>query len=75
MNKIIPKLVNTSESQRIKKGGGITVSQPPNPNISFKSSPKAIMTIADDQVLKLFSQHYGNIGPRLVNMLLLPRPE
>lgn len=67
MNKIIPKLVNTSESQRIKKGGGITVSQPPNPNISFKSSPKAIMTIADDQVLKLFSQHYGNIGPRLVN--------
>lgn len=35
--------------------------------VSFKAGPKELMSIADEQVLKLFSKHYDNAGNYLIN--------
>lgn len=66
MNITMPKAGNFSERQ-----GTRTKVYPPNngrQNISFKAvNPKALLTAADENILKVFSQHYGKAGTFLVD--------
>lgn len=65
MNIITPKMGQTNARRRIQK----TVNQNNrlSGQVSFKASPKALMSAADEQVLKVFSQHYGKAGNFLVD--------
>lgn len=69
MNIITPVSGNTAERKRIQKTSIQSVNHPPCPQVSFKSSPLQLMTAADEKVLKVFSQHYGNVGNRLVTKI------
>jgi len=70
MNIITPKISsNQIQRERIRKNNTRSLKgnlQPSYP-LSFKGgSPAALMGHADKQILNVFSQHYGNIGNRLV---------
>ncbi len=68
MNTITPNLGRTTERQRIRKVSNPTANNPASKQISFKAvNPKALMSVADDQVLKVFSQNYGKAGTFLVD--------
>lgn len=68
MNIITPKPGNITERSRIRK-----ITNPPNnykgmQNVSFRAAnPKALLTTADEHILKVFSQHYGKAGSFLID--------
>lgn len=69
MNTITPNMGNISERRRIRRVSNPTAINPAEKQVSFKAAvnPKALMSAADDHVLKVFSQHYGKAGSFLVD--------
>ena len=68
MNTITPNLGSISERKRIRKTSNLTASTQAERQVSFKAvNPKALMSVADDQVLKVFSKNYGKAGTFLVD--------
>ncbi len=69
MNTITPNMGNITERKRLRRVSNPTALTSSNKQISFKAAvnPKALMSAADDHVLKVFSQHYGKAGSFLVD--------
>ena len=68
MNTITPNLGSVAERKRIRRVSSPTLSNPAERQVSFKAvNPKALMSVADDQVLKVFSKNYGKAGTFLVD--------
>lgn len=67
MNISIQKAGYINERRKIQKTSNPTPNTGSTNNVSFKASPKALMSAADEQVLKVFSQHYGKAGNFLVD--------
>lgn len=68
MNTITPVTGSLTERQRIRKTINPPDNHPGRQNVSFKAvNPKALLTTADDHILKVFSQHYGKAGTFLID--------
>ena len=68
MNTITPNMGNITERKRIRRVSNPTASYPAEKQVSFKAvNPKALMSVADDHIMKVFSQHYGKAGSFLVD--------
>ena len=68
MNTITPNMGNITERKRIRRVSNPTASYPAEKSISFKAAnPKALMSMADDHIMKVFSQHYGKAGTFLID--------
>ena len=61
---------NISQRKRIDKLKNPSLSHPPSSSPSFKSGAAAtIISAADDKVISVFSQHYGDIATNVARKL------
>ena len=68
MNTITPNMGNITERKRIRRVSNPTANYPAERQVSFKAAnPKALMSVADDHIMKVFSQHYGKAGSFLID--------
>ncbi len=68
MNTITPNIGSRENRKRLRQSSSPAISIQKSNHVSFKAvNPKALMSVADDQVLKVFSQNYGKAGTFLVD--------